>query len=171
MSDKHPSEQDPSAADPKIIVDDDWKEQVAKEKEQERQETAGQVEAESRPADEVGSEPRSEAGDESPSGDAPAAAASAQTESEPSAGGANPPPPASFEVLVSMLFTQAMSLLGQMPDPSTGETKVNKAFAKHTIDTLEMLSEKTSGNLSEDEQQILSEALHALRMTFVNVKG
>ena len=38
-----------------------------------------------------------------------------------------------------MLFTQAMAMLGQMPDPSTGESKVNKPFAKHYIDTLEML--------------------------------
>jgi hypothetical protein len=171
MSDKDPSEPEPSADEPKIIVDDDWKEQVAKEKELEREATEGRAETESQPAGEAGSEPRSEAGDESPSAEEPDAAASPQTESEPSAGGANAPPPASFEVLVSMLFTQAMSLLGQMPDPSTGETKVNKAFAKHTIDTLEMLSEKTSGNLSEDEQKILSEALHALRMTFVSVQG
>lgn len=80
-------------------------------------------------------------------------------------------PPASFEVLVSMLFTQALGFLGEMPDPASGETEINKPFAKHTIDTLEMLSEKTAGNLSDDERRILSEALHALRMAFVATKG
>ena len=80
------------------------------------------------------------------------------------------PPPASFEVLISMLFTQAMGTLGQMPNPATGKAEVNKAFAKHYIDTLEMLGEKTKGNLNDDESKILSEALHALRMTYVSVK-
>jgi hypothetical protein len=80
------------------------------------------------------------------------------------------PPPASFEVLISMMFTQAMSMLGHMPDPNTGETTVNKPYAKHSIDTLEMLGEKTKGNLTDDEKQMLSEAMHALRMAYVGAK-
>ena len=43
--------------------------------------------------------------------------------------------------------------------------------AKHHIDTLEMLQEKTSGNLTDEETKILSEALHALRMAYVNTRG
>lgn len=81
------------------------------------------------------------------------------------------PPPASFEVLISMLFTQAMATLGQMPNPATGKPEINKPFAKHYIDTMEMLGEKTKGNLNDDESKILSEALHALRMAYVSVKG
>ena len=69
------------------------------------------------------------------------------------------------------MFTQAMAMLGHMPDPSSGETMVNKPYAKHYIDTLDMLGEKTKGNLSDDESKILSEALHALRMAYVNVKA
>ncbi len=80
------------------------------------------------------------------------------------------PPPASFDVLISMLFTQAMAMLGQMPDPASGEMMVNKPYAKHYIDTLDMLREKTQGNLSDDEKTMLSEALHALRMMYVNAK-
>ena len=95
---------------------------------------------------------------------------SKDSESAPSEDQPTAPPPASFEVHVSMLFTQAMAMLGQMPDPSTGETNVNKPFAKHYIDTLEMLGEKTKGNLSESESTMLSEALHALRMTYVGAK-
>ena len=47
-------------------------------------------------------------------------------------------------MLVSMLFSQAMTMLGQIPDPQSGEVTTNKPFAKYTIDTLEMLGEKTS---------------------------
>lgn len=82
-----------------------------------------------------------------------------------------PAPPASFEILISMMFTQAMAMLGHMPDPASGETTVNKPYAKHYIDTLDMLGEKTKGNLSDDESKILSEALHALRMAYVNAKA
>ena len=81
------------------------------------------------------------------------------------------PPPASFEVLISMLFTQAMATLGQMPNPATGKPEINKPFAKHYIDTLEMLGEKTQGNLNDNESKMLSEALHALRMAYVSTKG
>ena len=70
-----------------------------------------------------------------------------------------------------MLFTQAMATLGQMPNPATGKPEINKPFAKHYIDTLEMLGEKTQGNLNDDESKMLSEALHALRMAYVSTKG
>ena len=70
-----------------------------------------------------------------------------------------------------MLFTQAMAMLGQIPDPAGGESQINKPFAKHTIDTLEMLDDKTTGNLTEDESKMLAEALHALRMAYVNTKA
>ncbi len=64
-----------------------------------------------------------------------------------------------------------MAMLGMIPDPNTGETQVNKPYAKHYIDTLEMLGEKTSGNLSDDETRMLKEAMHALRMAYVNAKA
>lgn len=90
---------------------------------------------------------------------------------EPPADSMPEPPPASFSVLVTMLFTQAMGMLGQMPDPNTGKTKVNKPFAKHYIDTLEMLESKTKGNLDDQEVAMLNEALHALRMMYVDTRG
>jgi hypothetical protein len=64
-----------------------------------------------------------------------------------------------------------MAMLGQMPDPATGESKVNKPFAKHYIDTLEMLETKTKGNLDDQESAMLNEALHALRMMYVDTRG
>ena len=145
--------------EPKIIVDSDWKEQVAREKEQAAQAAGGKAE---QSAD---GEQRAD-GEQSGEEEQNAESTSTQRE-EP----APPPPPASFEILVSMLFTQAMSMLGQIPDPNTGKPSVNKPYAKHHIDTLEMLSEKTTGNLTESESSMLSEALHALRMTYVNVKA
>ncbi|MDA9778123.1 DUF1844 domain-containing protein [Rubripirellula sp.] len=81
-----------------------------------------------------------------------------------------PPPPASFEMLVSMLFSQAMAMLGHFPDPQTGKTTTNKPYAKYTIDTLDLLSQKTAGNLSEDESKMLSQTLHSLRMAYIEVK-
>ena len=81
------------------------------------------------------------------------------------------PPDASFETLVSMLFTQGMAALGQVLGENNQPMPINKPFAKHFIDTIEMLGEKAKGNLSEQESAMLSEVLHALRMTFVSVKA
>ncbi|KAA1260286.1 hypothetical protein LF1_28250 [Rubripirellula obstinata] len=143
--------------EPKIVVDSDWKEQVEKE----RAAAAGNTSP-----DEAVSAPETSAAETS-------AAAPAEDDADPqvAVGREYPaPPPASFEVLISMMFTQAMSMLGHMPDPNTGETTVNKPYAKHSIDTLEMLGEKTKGNLTDDEKQMLSEAMHALRMAYVGAK-
>ncbi len=81
-----------------------------------------------------------------------------------------PPPPASFEMLISMLFSQAMTMLGQIPDPQTGKLTTNKPYAKYTIDTLDILSKKTEGNLTDSESKMLSQTLHALRMGYVETK-
>lgn len=135
----------PDDADPKIIVDSDWKEQVAKEKEA---------------AEQIKTTPEATAADDD----------FVVKETDDDSAGFPPPPPASFEILISMMFTQAMSMLGHIPDPGGAEIPVNKPYAKHTIDTLEMLGEKTEGNLTEEEAAMLSEALHALRMAYVNTK-
>lgn len=163
------ADQDPQADEPKIVVDSDWKEQVAKEKQAEA------AAAEKAGAEKAGAEKDAAAGQPA---DEPQAAESAAAEPSGEAAGAAPDrsaqpplPPASFEVLVSMLFSQAMAMLGQIPDPSTGQTQINKGYAKHTIDTLEMLKEKTQGNLTEEESKVVDEALHALRMAFVSVQG
>lgn len=152
MSDS-PQEEQPK--EPKIIVDTDWKEQVQREKEAAQHASPEDTESNAAAA--------ADASTETPS--ATAGGDEAGQEELP------PPPPASFEVLVSMMFTQAMAMLGQMPDPRSGEATVNKLYAKHYIDTLDMLGEKTQGNLSDDESKVLSEALHALRITYVNVKA
>lgn len=77
-------------------------------------------------------------------------------------------PPASFVGLLSMLGSQAMAALGVMPDFVTGEVNVNRPLAKHCIDMLSVLKEKTNGNLDEDEAAHLRDALHQLRMLYVS---
>ncbi len=81
------------------------------------------------------------------------------------------PPPAGFETLVTMLFTQAMAALGQFPGPEGQVGEINKPLAKYFIDTVDLLGEKTKGNLSEAEAQILSQSLHAMRMAYVSTKA
>jgi hypothetical protein len=76
-------------------------------------------------------------------------------------------PQASFTLLVATLATQATSALGQLPDPLSGKTEVRLELAKHVIDTLGVLDAKTKGNLTPDEAGMLENALHQLRLAFV----
>ena len=87
-----------------------------------------------------------------------------------SAGADGEIPPASFQFLVSSIATQVMFAMGQIPDPNTGQAMVDLELAKHHIDMLGVLNEKTKGNLSTDESKMLTEALHQLRMAFVAVQ-
>lgn len=79
-------------------------------------------------------------------------------------------PPASFSVLVTTLASQAMVMMGHIPDPVSGQAVVNKPMAKHFIDTLGVLEEKSSGNLDEQESALLTQMLHQLRIAFVDAK-
>lgn len=76
-------------------------------------------------------------------------------------------PPATFEFLIHTLFTQALMALGRIPNPITNKAVKNVATAKHFIDTLQMLEEKTRGNLSSDERKLLEEIQHQLRTLYV----
>ena len=84
----------------------------------------------------------------------------------PDAGGGQPPP-ATFEFLVHTLFTQALMALGRIPNPITKQAHRNLPTARHFIDTLGMLEQKTAGNLTEDERRLLEEMQHQLRMMFM----
>lgn len=76
-------------------------------------------------------------------------------------------PPASFSVHVTTLASQAMVMMGHVPDPVTGKPVVNRDMAKHFIDTLGVLEEKTKGNLDDEEAALLTQMLHQLRMLFL----
>ncbi len=76
--------------------------------------------------------------------------------------------PASFLSLIMSLASNAASSLGMMPHPVTGETGVDLKTAKHWIDVLGMLEQKTHGNLDEQEAQVVEGLLADLRMQYVS---
>ncbi|HJZ79833.1 MAG TPA: DUF1844 domain-containing protein, partial [Pyrinomonadaceae bacterium] len=76
--------------------------------------------------------------------------------------------PASFLSLIMSLASNAAASLGMMPHPVTGETGVDLQTAKHWIDILGMLEQKTQGNLDEQEALMLENLLADLRMQYVS---
>jgi hypothetical protein len=80
-------------------------------------------------------------------------------------------PPATFPFLCTTLATQAMIALGQIPNPLTGKASVRLNQAKHYIDTLAMLEEKTAGNRTDDESAMMTELLHQLRLAYVMLQN
>jgi hypothetical protein len=77
---------------------------------------------------------------------------------------------ASFATLVSYLSTTAMFQLGLLPGPGGERIPADFANARRTIDLLEVLQEKTQGNLTAEETRMLEEVLYELRLTFVEVE-
>lgn len=78
-----------------------------------------------------------------------------------------PLPEPNFTSLIFSLSSTALFHLGEIPDPQTGETKTDVSLAKHTIDIIAMLQEKTTGNLTEEEQKFTESILADLRWRFV----
>src|SRR5204863_5171475 len=76
--------------------------------------------------------------------------------------------PASFLSLIMSLASNAAARLGMMPHPVTGEAAVDLKTAKHWIDVLGMLEQKTRGNLDPQEAQTLESLLADLRMQYVS---
>ena len=79
--------------------------------------------------------------------------------------------PANFMTLVNSLAIQAMYYMGQLPQGPDEKEKpaVNLEIAKHHIDLLGILEDKTKGNLSDDEDKALASALNDLRMMYVQM--
>ena len=77
-------------------------------------------------------------------------------------------PPATFETLITSMATQAMAFLGQYPDEE-GRAMLSPPHAKHFIDLLAVIEEKSKGNLSEEEAAFMENLLHQLRMLYVAV--
>lgn len=76
-----------------------------------------------------------------------------------------------FIEFVLMHAQNAAFFLGQTPDPQSGETRVNLDMARIFIDQLEAIQEKTRGNLSKDEEDVLNSTLTNLRMAYVNARS
>ena len=131
---------------PKIIIDDDWKTQAQSEKENlshQADQAADQVEAGEQPAG------------EQPGGEQP--------------GEERQLPPASFSTMVGSLVTQIMMALAGHEDPKTKKRFVDLDWAKHQIDVLVVLQEKTAGNLTDDEKKLLDRAIYESRMQYVQI--
>jgi len=84
---------------------------------------------------------------------------------------AGPPPKPTFAFLVSGLVSQALIGLGQIASPISGKQAANIEDAKFAIDTLQMLQDKTKGNLTDDEKKYLESVLYDLRMRFIDAAG
>ncbi|MBI4875167.1 MAG: DUF1844 domain-containing protein [Acidobacteria bacterium] len=81
-----------------------------------------------------------------------------------------PLPPVSFEFLTLSLKTQAEMQLGLLHFGEESERpKPDLRLARHTIDLLSLLQEKTRGNLTLEEQRLLDNSLTELRFRFVQV--
>ena len=78
-------------------------------------------------------------------------------------------PEVTFASFILSLNTSALYHMGELPHPETGRKIVDRELAKHTIDTLVLLAEKTSGNLDPNEHELLSRILYELKMRFVKL--
>ena len=138
------------AEEPSLHIDTDWKKQAQEEKKrlaEQEQKKAAEAAATAPPPPPPGS-------------GRPTAGARGRSGREI--------PPASFAALINTLLTQALFYLGDLA-PQGGEPVLNLDMAKHQIDTLNLLEDKTKGNLTEEEQRILDSALYEGRMRYVQV--
>ena len=78
-------------------------------------------------------------------------------------------PPVTFEALVSTMATQALFAMGLVPDPRTGQRVQHLDLARHHIDMLGVLDQKTKGNLTDEEQKMLSATLYELRSNYISL--
>jgi hypothetical protein len=80
-------------------------------------------------------------------------------------------PEVTFASLVLSLNTSALFHMGELKHPETGEKVLDLELAKHTIDTLDLLRQKTKGNLDSDESQLLENILYELKIRYVKAKS
>jgi hypothetical protein len=79
-----------------------------------------------------------------------------------------PLPEISFNSLIFSLSSTVLFHLGEIADPQSGKKTKDLPLAKHTIDTIAMLKEKTEGNLTEEEKKFIENILTDLRWRYVN---
>ncbi len=78
-------------------------------------------------------------------------------------------PPVDFSAFIAELGMTAVTYLGGYQNPETKEVLVDLEMAKRTIDTIDLLKEKTKGNLTAPESNLLDSTLHNLRMTYIRI--
>ena len=78
-----------------------------------------------------------------------------------------PLPSVTFSAFVLSIASSALVHLGEVPDPESGQTMRNLEVAKHNIDVLSMLRDKTVGNLDADDTRLIDAVLYELRLKYV----
>jgi hypothetical protein len=78
-----------------------------------------------------------------------------------------PLPEINFSTFILSLSTSALMHLGELPNPETHQVDKNLPLAKQTIDLIDMLKQKTEGNLEEDETQLITNLLYDLKLKYV----
>ena len=78
-------------------------------------------------------------------------------------------PEVNFNSLIFSLSSSALINLGEIADPNTGQKQKDLPLAKHTIDTIAMLQDKSKGNLNSEEQRFLDTILADLRWRYVKL--
>jgi hypothetical protein len=79
--------------------------------------------------------------------------------------------PVSFSTFVLGLASSALIHLGEAPNPETGSATVNLVLARQSLDLLDLLKQKTKGNLTLEEEQLFSSLLTDLRLRFIEKQG
>jgi len=156
---------------PGLHIDLDWKKQAQEEKKRLEEEEKKRAEERATPAAPplpTGVLP-TDVGAPAPGGRA-AAAAAPRGRAATGPRGERELPPASVQSLAQSLVTQAMYYLSDSA-ARTGDEASNMDMAKHLIDSLDVLEQKTKGNLTDEETQFLNTALYEARMRFIAVAG
>ncbi|MYE91622.1 DUF1844 domain-containing protein, partial [Candidatus Poribacteria bacterium] len=78
-------------------------------------------------------------------------------------------PPIDFSAFIAELGMTAVTYLGGYQNPETNEVLVDLEMAKRAIDTIDLLKEKTKGNLTAPESNLLDNTLYNLRMTYIRI--
>ena len=80
-------------------------------------------------------------------------------------------PAPSFSELVNIVVMQAMAGMGLLAGPGGQHMPPNLEVAKHFVDMLQVLEDKTKGNLTPEEKKLLDQVLYEMRVTFVQLAG
>lgn len=78
-------------------------------------------------------------------------------------------PEVTFPAFIMSLSTSALYHLGEIADPATGKKIIDADLARHAIDTLVLIQNKTKGNLSREEEELLKNILYDIKIRFVKV--
>lgn len=80
-------------------------------------------------------------------------------------------PDVTFNSFFMALNTSALYHLGEIADPATGTRHKDMMMAKHTIDTMSMLADKTKNNLNAEESELAANSIYDLKMRYVKAES